>query len=130
MSKHKLINPVTNPRYDKVYEEGLAWLNTPGRTGMSKQDALSEPPEQVLHDVCVEVLHALGYSISQGEIGAFCNALDKIKPIVAGKLVSREHIQELQEFMFDVAKNEMDSPTMIRIAEDIRAVLDSKPEAT
>lgn len=26
-NKEELINPVPNPRYDEVYEEGIKWLN-------------------------------------------------------------------------------------------------------
>lgn len=87
-----------------------------------------ESPHQVIHDTCVAILHKLSVSTDQGEIAGFCRLLDEIKPIVAARLVSREHIEKLQVFMYDVAKNEMDSPTMIRIAEDIREILDSAPE--
>ena len=52
---------------------------------------MPESTEQIIHDTCVEVLHALDYSIDQGSIGPFCMALDKIKPIVTAKLCSREH---------------------------------------
>lgn len=56
--KSKLINPVTNPRYDEIYEEGIAWLDdlagprlTPGNKVAEFSDDIWKSPARKGEDV-------------------------------------------------------------------------------
>ena len=44
---HNLINPVKNPRYDDVYFEGIAWLDSLAGEPFSEGEYIAEFSEEV-----------------------------------------------------------------------------------